>query len=1732
MADIRVVKGTNPEYRDCLRLLSKACLDVSMRHKSSPVYKNLCDWILSSDILRLWIGAANPILSDLSAGMQHQSKTGSEEPSSGDMEARNTVPKRSLQSVARSIQTLEVKGSIQDTAILAGSLVSSLQGQRRENGDLFISLIHRHPQPLPLTKMQLMACICHQLLSNQARRFNDIRPFVKEIVDALETNNLAWKEAAIWRLLKSLLGNHVLGQVFIIIHQPENGTYASPFRELVSDLCSLVDSTEISCKILIVRKAYSDDGPSENRAIVSLRDISYDNQTAQAKLHMDYEAEFEHICRRNLRFSALKENVMGFLKRRSTDLLMTRLWFAIVEQHISLPLQSVERHLFPGSTGEFVSLILDLIPKAVQPWVKAGLIWITYGARPMTCSELAATMSGGPENLDSAQIPLICAEFQNLLCGLVEIDGNAVYLASSGVAEQLAAAMTGPDDRKVTDSGRNNRDNGNHENNKQMDDEKEMEERNGWNQRPWCASESHQHLMIARKCVEYLRMHYDNVNGSKAQPSSERSVNPKLLAEDSTPVVEVSNEQESSNAVPSLSYAAEYWFTHVQIWIKDIQKATDKPSEASGEQKPEIPEIPYFVVEFLGNDGLVHHWLKMRNTRPDSDNPVPDQKLCDLGTDLGLDLTNADELSKLVVAMQRVSEIQLEDEPTKSFSHSLAVALCQLEYDKMLDELVKKGHFEDESTLTAAFRIGSDSALCHLADTYPTFVRQNLPMVVHNAIRLGSQNLLRKVAAIGDQDDMSSPQEYDRPVFHFIAELGSILPDEILWDRFKSHVCHTDTTGDMRTALHLAAISGHYVLIPMLLKALNINVKDSSGATPLFYAAKYGHYTIAGQLLAAGANSSTPRKDKQSPLHIASAKGRVDIVTLLLDHEAKRDIKDCRLNTPLHLALENHHEEITLALLRESKQLLSRDLAGSADIAIHDHALTKEGQGEASTPAAVEVDPSGANQAKITQSHAAEPRGDNSYSSPSPSETRPTTVAVSPKPEAGARTEEKRTSYDVAARNSAEMTPLILATKGNHAKVITVLLGRGANPNVADKRGRVPLHYAAEASDPELFDQLIMMKDIEIDISDADGNTPLHLASARGHVGIMEKLLKKEASNNVQNKLRLSPLELACERGRTKAVRALLAACSPSIRTAGFLKAAAARNLDAVNLLLDAGADMNATTSSGNTALHHSAFNSDAKVVQAFLTRRAQLNPLDARGRTPLIDAASQNAVECVKMLVDAGADVDVRDDEGITALFEAAKGGHKRCVEILLGANAVHYVPGDPLCTEDAFLEVALAQFKTDVFRLVMEHITHEHRRCDVSNNALLQFLQEDDCDVEKIRVLLDNGLDLNKVIGDYGTILHYAALWDNLELAKLLTEPGRKIDLNPISEAHGTPLQIAAQKAKYHGVEIVSLLLEKGANTRLGSGYYGSPLHAAVRTGECWEHDITIVELLLKYDPGALHVLAGPFPTVLQAVVQGGTTEMLDLLLKYKPKFDVVVGTWGTPLHLAARRGYRIERNMLLKAGFPHLTRTTLDIGGRIPLDLAVIDGNLDGVKALSREESPATKTDATTHQGESSATKTDDPRPVEHLATRTDKQGRHVLHFCAGQGNHRIAGWMLSEHPETINDKDVDGWTPLHWACRRKSAQVIELLIERGAEKNDRTKRGWKPIDVAKYHGGDSEIMDLVRSESSDDFVQGHGDPAVDEEERPNPETQERARCLCDSCYCVRVPTPKNPLLSKSH
>lgn len=112
-------------------------------------------------------------------------------------------------------------------------------------------------------------------------------------------------------------------------------------------------------------------------------------------------------------------------------------------------------------------------------------------------------------------------------------------------------------------------------------------------------------------------------------------------------------------------------------------------------------------------------------------------------------------------------------------------------------------------------------------------------------------------------------------------------------------------------------------------------------------------------------------------------------------------------------------------------------------------------------------------------------------------------------------------------------------------------------------------------------------------------------------------------------------------------------------------------NREMIQLLIAAGADVNATNSSGETPLMMLDSDATADLTWDLINAGAKVNTRDKQGNNALMHAASVNNIELLKTLLEAGAQVNDKNKAGATALMLAASDGMVNNVRALLLAGA-----------------------------------------------------------------------------------------------------------------------------------------------------------------------------------------------------------------------------------------------------------------------------------------------------------------------------------------------------------------------------------------------------------------------------------------------------------------------------
>ncbi|XP_056195449.1 ankyrin repeat domain-containing protein 26-like isoform X2 [Falco biarmicus] len=189
------------------------------------------------------------------------------------------------------------------------------------------------------------------------------------------------------------------------------------------------------------------------------------------------------------------------------------------------------------------------------------------------------------------------------------------------------------------------------------------------------------------------------------------------------------------------------------------------------------------------------------------------------------------------------------------------------------------------------------------------------------------------------------------------------------------------------------------------------------------------------------------------------------------------------------------------------------------------------------------------------------------------------------------------------------------------------------------------LHRAAASGDLGQVRQ--GLKKYSIDERDKAERTPLHLASANGHVNVVTYLVENNCKLNLTDGDNRSPL----------------------------MKAVQCHQEECVAILLEHGANPHLADADGNTALHLAVRCPNTTVAGLLLEYNANIDAQNKEGYTPLILAISEHHEDIAEFLLQKGADVHARDHCERTPLMTAASGGVLNLIKVLLryGADVSH---------------------------------------------------------------------------------------------------------------------------------------------------------------------------------------------------------------------------------------------------------------------------------------------------------------------------------------------------------------------------------------------------------------------------------------------------------------------------
>jgi ankyrin repeat protein len=342
--------------------------------------------------------------------------------------------------------------------------------------------------------------------------------------------------------------------------------------------------------------------------------------------------------------------------------------------------------------------------------------------------------------------------------------------------------------------------------------------------------------------------------------------------------------------------------------------------------------------------------------------------------------------------------------------------------------------------------------------------------------------------------------------------------------------------------------------------------------------------------------------------------------------------------------------------------------------------------------------------------------------------------------------------------------------------------------------------------------------------------------------------------------------------------------------------------------------------------------------------------------------------------------------------------------------------------------------------------HIFFVFQLCIFSMNVFSQDIQHaiKSGDLAQVQSIITNKPTIINYSDENGnTPLIIATSYNNFEIVSWLIDTGA--DVRAGNKSGDTPLHIAVLN---NDKNLVNLLLDKGADANCSNLEKRTPLHNAAQQG-----NKEIVRLLI--DKGAnVEALDDANSTPFSEALFGGHLEVIKVLVEKGARYNEPV-RWGMlPIQFAANSGKNVILDYLL------------DKGAKIPTSESAVADLLI--------TSCATGQAKLFHKLIEKKVKL--PKPGADSIS--------ILHIAARGGSAKIVETIINKGFK-VNSCDFAGWSAIHYAAYYGHVHVIEILLRKGAKINLRNKAGESAYNLAELRSQKS-VVDFLATKSADKSI----------------------------------------------
>ena len=614
---------------------------------------------------------------------------------------------------------------------------------------------------------------------------------------------------------------------------------------------------------------------------------------------------------------------------------------------------------------------------------------------------------------------------------------------------------------------------------------------------------------------------------------------------------------------------------------------------------------------------------------------------------------------------------------------------------------------------------------------------------------------------------------------------------------------------------------------------------------------------------------------------------------------------------------------------------------------------------------------------------------------------------------------------------------MMIAASLSDLRLLRALIGKGVDVNAAHGKlnpllnaTRDSWHGRAEAV------TMLLANGAHTDVTDADGNTPLHHAMRSTDAAVAALLMDAGADKEAVNSEGYTPLALACQAANWRLARYMLerkAKIEPEHAEPVLLAAASAEDDDiGIRLLHKHKARIDIRGKQQRTALMTAAQAGLLEVTAVLLELGAQINAEDENGQTAFMLAAQNGEVEVLKKLLESPKlNRQATDSQGKTALDHALSSGRWSAVAAI--------DPSYPL----------------------PEHLSREPDRAQRVTGSQQLFHVLEARDFNAAQQLLDVGLVPDAA--DMSDLLFSFCQQDNKDAVQWLCRHGGHLFC---FDNHGQSVYSRLLQTRQNPSAFINAFMADGQSIS-GSGTLAIYLEFCLNHDFSRRADEQLALQLLQQGADAFGASIEGSPP-LHLCVRMGWQRLGQTLLALGVDPNAVDVGGLTALHYAAQLGRVVLLKELLMSGADPERRAA---NGQSPLGLALLNSDAEVQHWLDWPDWRLPK--RRLHAGDLiSAVLAVDPNAVKRLLALAvpvngfDSKGSTALIHACGQGQLSIVRMLLS-HGAKVNDPAANGVTPLWAAISQGHEEVLLALLEQQVDVNQ-SVAGFTPLILACRSG----------------------------------------------------------------